>query len=118
MTFHVGQRVVCVDADALSVAVPWFRADLDMDGLTKGRVYTIRKIGTYSTHLADIPLVWLHEIIRPMRGGIANCYGEVGYAPCRFRPLIERKTDSGVAILKKIARDVTERKPVKISERA
>jgi hypothetical protein len=98
MTFHVGQKVVCVNDTPP----------------TEGRELQIRKDAIYT--VAACFEHWTRE------WGVQLCEltptGGPGWHVWRFRPVIERKTDSGVAILKKIARDVTERKPVKISERA
>jgi hypothetical protein len=111
MTFRVGEQVVCVDASPTSYGG---RRDLH-----DGAVYTIRKNGRLSDcrwhrPAPDGPAVWLCEFARTPcpETGIAD----LPFRADRFRPLIERKTETGVAILKQIARDVTERKPVKISE--
>ncbi len=86
MTFRVGQRVVCVDAEAHGRYTPWAHSG-ELDGLRRGAIYTIRKIGIYN----ESPIVLLEEISRPTRGGWEH-YGEIGYHPARFRPIVERKT--------------------------
>lgn len=91
--WHVGMRVVCVDdGDGHKYMRPRYvlAPDASLDGLTKGRIYTIRKVGP-DYYDGDI-VVWLKEIIRPPRGSIGAKYGECGYAPARFRPVQERKT--------------------------
>jgi hypothetical protein len=94
--FYVGQKVVCVDDEAHKKYVPkgYSASDGDMGGLTKGRVYTIRKTGEF---LPGNFLVWLEEILRPIEADtVCLIYGECGYDPRRFRPIVERKTDISV----------------------
>ena len=86
--FHVGQHVVCVDAEVHHLA-PWPLCDHDMDGLRSGVVYTIRAVGVFR----GLESVWLHEIVRPIRGANAHKYGEAGYSPHRFRPLASTRLD-------------------------
>jgi hypothetical protein len=97
MTFLIGERVVCVDASK----GPW----ADIQPLVLGGMYVIDRLYHSPVHGLGVQLR-----DRPVPNPTDWYYAR------RFRPLIERKTDSGVAILKKIARDVTERK--KITERA
>lgn len=92
--WKVGDRVVCVDDEPHDRYSPWAATGNNLDGLKKGRVYTIRKIGLYSHY--NTLLVWLDEIVRPKRGPIARQYGEVGFDPRRFRPVQPRKTDISV----------------------
>lgn len=91
MTFRIGQKVVCVD-DSGGNYSPWpISIDSTVDGLTKNRVYHIRRVGKYR----GAKVVWLAEI---NRGRCSNHprAGEVGFARERFRPLIERKTDISI----------------------
>lgn len=90
MTFRVGQKVVCVDDVPHGKYAPW-PVKGGLDGLTKGTVYTIREIGAYCGE----PVVWLNEITREIVPGWEK-YGEQGFSPARFRPLVERKTDISV----------------------
>lgn len=89
MTFHVGQKVVCVDAgDINGFGCRW----MDDDAPTVGSVYTVTSIHADCTgdtvfHLVEIP-----------RGPIARRqWGEsAGYNVVRFRPVVERKTDISI----------------------
>jgi hypothetical protein len=85
--FHVGQKVVCVDADPCTYTPAGVG---DLDGLTRGEIYTIRRIGE-SPFWSGTPNVWLVEISRPLFFG-----GEPGYHTGRFRPVVERKTDISI----------------------
>lgn len=72
--FHVGQKVVCVDVN------PW-RAEDDLGGLTKGSVYTIRRVGFHQhpTHPIGRYLgIVVDEIYRPC---------QTPYLASRFRPV-------------------------------
>ena len=86
--FYVGQKVACVDADAV-----------EGDGrvrLREGRIYTVRKIATHSVRWFRLPkfkdehrVVWLEEITD--RPG-----DDTPYCVLRFRPVVERKTDISI----------------------
>ena len=81
MNFRVGQKVVCV-----------LEPTINPLSLIKGEVYTISEAGLISPSTGE-PLVVLKE------------HGSQGYWARRFRPLVERKTDTGIAILKSILED-------------
>lgn len=90
MAFRVGQKVVCVDD-----APP--RNPLDNAGrrLVLNAIYTIRGIdpenGT-GLYLVEVPC-----------GLVVQPYSTpIGWSPNRFRPIVERKTDTGFAILTEI----------------
>lgn len=83
--FRIGQKVVCVDIKGLKTP-PW-------NVLCVNKIYTIARVGGVPWH--DKPLVDLFETPK------SNNAWPVYYMH-RFRPLIERKTDAGMAILKKI----------------
>jgi hypothetical protein len=74
--FHVGQKVVCVDAS------PWFGAPHLAHTLTKGSVYTVKD---YSPSDFTEPSLMLCEVAWPP-----------WMFARRFRPVIERKTDISV----------------------
>lgn len=80
MTFHVGQRVVCVVANH--------------GALKAGKIYVV----TSTRGWADAPGYILVENGGGSRDG--------GWCPSRFRPLIERKasTDAGFEVLDEIRR--------------
>lgn len=83
MSFRVGQRVVCVNADldasnGLVAGIPATWSD-NLDGLREREVYTVRFVGMQYGH----PMVWLREIKRgPSLDG-----SEAGFAALRFRPV-------------------------------
>lgn len=98
MTFHVGQRIICVDASLLRQYAPWKARPSDtLDGLMQDARYTVRAIGEYSGE----PSVWLAEINRTILPRWEH-FGEPGFSPQRFRPLTEKSTDAGMEILRKL----------------
>lgn len=97
MSFHVGQKVVCVDVSATLQGRVVRRRDGNLapivgglDGLRKGAVYTIDAIDppSYPGACDENELV-LAEINR----GHCICRG---FRASRFRPVHERKTDISV----------------------
>jgi hypothetical protein len=89
MTFRVGQKVACIDADGA-------------DDLSHGAIYTIKEIlpvskrvwrGSWCTY-APILLVEA----KPNSGTVAFC-------PERFRPVVERETD--ITIFTEILRNAS-----------
>jgi hypothetical protein len=95
MMFHVGQKVVCVD---------------DSPGAYSG-IKVLRLNAVYTiTHVFPWNGVLLAEVDPPPPPpAILRAFSKD-----RFRPLIERKTD--ISVFQQIARDVTEGRPVKITE--
>lgn len=91
MSFHVGQKVVCVDtAERHRTLVP------ASTYLRVGAVYTIRWVGECPYKpWDDGPTVRLEEIIRPDHVDIPE-WNDFPFSATRFRPAIERKTDIGV----------------------
>lgn len=87
MAFHVGQKVVCVDA-ALAPRGPIKcgvdELHLDLSGLKEGETYTISWAGDYEDAVWHLqPSVRVYEIRR---------VADMPFAAARFRPLVERKT--------------------------
>jgi hypothetical protein len=87
--FYVGQEVVCVDDDAIAkycIRGPIYVGDLD--GLTKGNIYTIRAISL--DPVCVCPALFLEQIVR------SSLFGEpeIGFASRRFRPVV--KTDISI----------------------
>lgn len=97
MNFRVGQKVVCVDASAYLYS--WHSAT---DIPRVGTIYTIREIGI--DHLGG-PGLKLEGMRCVVRWGF-DSYGDAFYKASRFRPLVEKKTDAGMAILKSILDEV------------
>lgn len=90
MSFHVGQKVVCVDARR-----NWGHDDFP---LKKNSVYTVSGMCSYREAQDSIfgskvtPRLCLAEIPEKT----------YGFHVSRFRPVIERKTETGMAILREI----------------
>jgi hypothetical protein len=76
--FHIGQKVVCVDAKGTK-------------NLTKGAVYTINSFdsgpGLWRGQLMEFGILLNEAKPNP---------GDVAFAPVRFRPVVERRTDISV----------------------
>lgn len=88
MAFYVGQKVVCVD-DA-EIGGIWVA-----DAPVEGEIYTITGQLTVNVYGQNRPGLLLSEI--------KNCDGFLGaYCSTRFRPIIEKSTDAGMAILHEI----------------
>ena len=82
MTFRVGQKVVCVDAEPRAI---WYR-----DVPKKGAIYTVA--GTVVT-----PAIAERNEYGLLLKEITNCLHYHGaYDPKRFRPIVERKTDISI----------------------
>jgi hypothetical protein len=105
MAFRVGQKVVCVKKG------PWtIEARIDAAFWVpylpqKGDVLTIRDID--EGHLRFV------EIINPVRS-FTNVTGEARFARHQFRPV--QSTDTGMAILEQIRRDVSNKTALPIRE--
>lgn len=88
MAFHVGQKVVCVDAKSkIGRRTP----------LVRGATYTVRWSGLFANHWTNgvsVPCVRVAEITRPCLDDITN--EDTPFGSCRFRPVIERKTDISI----------------------
>jgi hypothetical protein len=109
--FHVGQKVVCVDA---SVTYSWAPGA----EIIEGAVYTVRGLGLDVT---GQPGLRLHEVeLTGPFGHVSNGpYKDKCYRATRFRPVIERKTNTGFAVLEEIRNresvPVEPRKPARIT---
>lgn len=100
MAFRVGQKVVCVSARVCVTPGP---------EPVFGSTYTIREIET--DYKGDLGLR-LQEIQKP----ISHHHNkEYGFYAFRFRPLIEKSTDTGMAILREILdrETVNDRVPIR-----
>jgi hypothetical protein len=91
--FHVGQRVVCVDA-----APTPGPGDDDLDGLQKGRVYTVRRV--------DRHYAWVVEISRrgltwdPATG--EGWKDDAPFFASRFRPVKTTNIDVFLKLLEPV----------------
>lgn len=81
--FRVGQKVVCID-DREPIILPGYLPG--MDGLTRGRIYTVRRAGLCSEYDGR-PAICLYEI---------NRLFDSPYWAHRFRPIVERKTSIAI----------------------
>lgn len=82
--FHVGQKVVCVDADVTDGI--WVEGEAP----EKGRVYTVK--GVHLNNRGEVVL-HLHEIDRADYSKVWHRNHNLGYGAYRFRPVVERETD-------------------------
>ena len=102
MAFHVGQKVECVDdTPHPRGALAWTYKNTV---LKKGTVYTIRGTETGGGVLG----IYLYEVksdAPPFPDG-----RERSFCHTRFRPIVERKTDTGIEILKKITADASKKR--------
>ena len=108
--FHVGQKVVCADLRIFGNG----RQEA-ASFLTLGDVYEIRWVGVlpYEPDRLDGPTgVRLVEIIREESPNPA--FSDYPFASWRFRPVVQRKTDTGFAVLE----DILKRESVPDTERA
>lgn len=80
MSFHVGQKVECIDASL--PANPWHRAH----PLVKGSIYVVTEVNAHSGYVSIDGSLRLWE-------------------QRRFRPITERSTETGMAILRRICAD-------------
>lgn len=120
MNFRVGQKVVCVNDNngpGVGSICRGHRVVSMTCKLENGVIYTVRSLGTCWQD--GSPGIRLHEIARP----IASITGEeLCFFAHRFRPVIEKSTDTGMAVLREIldretVKDATPiRKPVRVRD--
>lgn len=95
--FKMGQKVVCVDDShrrpAHEPASLYIRA---------GQVYTIRWVGEcpFEPWREEGPCVRLCEVVRP--NNEREEWSDFPFRASRFRAVVERKTDTGFAVLEEI----------------
>lgn len=83
--FHVGQLVECID-DELPTNLDLETTIPDLNGLTRGRIYTVRWAGRFTRNDGDTHFgVRLNEIVRPE--------DDVPYLAGRFRPVDDSRLD-------------------------
>lgn len=108
MPFHVGQKVVCIKVGTwVPVMYP------DEVAPNCGCVLTIRSLRV-APEDGDLYLMF-EEIINPERSH-QDGFGEVDFYAERFRPLVGNKksTETGMAILRKLAEDATGKRVVEL----
>lgn len=93
MSFHVGQKVVCVstthDLSGAGSSDGW------PDHVIKGGIYTVREVDERTLPLFGVVGIRLHEALGQTR---MTCIGswETAFSATCFRPVVERKTDISV----------------------
>lgn len=98
--FHIGQKVVCVEDG--EVIIQGFRSAGNLDGLTKGSIYTIRWFEYEDWPLLNIfklPCVKLEKIVRiPGLIHATNmmAYEDMPFWAGRFVPLKKKQTSIAV----------------------
>lgn len=95
--FVVGQKVVCIDDDVFRYRVPGVKypENPTLDGLEKGKIYTVRDI--YFNQSTGFINVSVEEIVRKYYSELSKTIVEYdpslqGFHHKRFAPLKERKT--------------------------
>lgn len=103
MAFRVGQKIACVNDEFYGLLAQIAASvDIHISLPSKGGVYTVREI-TNGFHPDGRISVRLQEIINPPIDFYDGTPPEEPFfSGFRFRPLIERKTDTGMAILRKL----------------
>lgn len=86
MTFHVGQKVVCVDDKN------WGHPEPPLNWPVTGRVYTVRGFSAAWDENGSNGLL-LAEV---SSGNYFDAGEEVGFKRRRFRPIVETKTDISI----------------------
>lgn len=88
--FHVGQKVVCIDAKKYNFPDEVYLED--HFEIEEGKVYTVRSVGFDEFRKQDV-IVRLFEIYREPGGDETE---ESGFLARRFRPVVTRKTDISI----------------------
>jgi len=92
MSFHVGQKVVCIVQLSTDAYSHWAVAYPNLP--TKGCIYTVRE----TESRGDVPSIRLEEMYNPVLPWVS--YGgflaEGSFDVAAFRPLVERKTDISI----------------------
>lgn len=86
MTFHIGQKVVCINDEWYHPPSPFAISKPRL-----GVVYRIRAIE--HCLIADATYLLLDEVINPIVPGFRN---EPDFLATCFRPIVEKKTDISV----------------------
>jgi hypothetical protein len=104
MPLHRGQEVICIDdmenAQYFPTGITGDMLIGGMDGLKKGRKYSIRETGAFM----DILWCRLEEIIRPIDDALGV---EAFYNQARFRPV--KKVETDISIFTSMLTKITEK---------
>lgn len=115
MSFHVGQKVVCVRNEPVGQERKYATGEMSQ-AIFVGKIYTVREIDFRAIHLHGVACVRLKEVVWSVRPSTVGPW-ESGYpAPC-FRPLTERKKD-GEAFVEKLKSTCTPNDLEKLREDA
>lgn len=90
MSFHVGQKVVCVDDRERHPADRGL-----MPAIRRGQIYVVRGHTTDSINDTGV-------LLEGVCGGFWSNGIERSFYPDRFRPLQERSTETGMSILRSL----------------
>ncbi len=107
MTFHVGQKVVCIydfsNSPVMEAAKTWHLAIPEKD-----KIYTIRELFKWNGETG----LRLYEIVNSKMLLSDNSVAEVGFQTQCFRPLVERRSSTDISfaldILDKANRQIKE----------
>lgn len=110
MTFHIGQKVVCVNAGSIpGLPIPLFGWD-DWEAPIEGEIYTIKAIRNIrDQYIQEMVTVFDLFELRRSPLAIAEWGEDCGYDSSRFCPLIERKTS--IAIFQSLLTPAKVREP-------
>lgn len=101
MIFRAGQRVVCIDAKVRPESSLFV---IGGEELVEGTVYTVRANVTAGPD--STPAILLEEIRLP---ALSGPFDEGAFYADRFRPVTERSTETGMAILRKVLQEIKEK---------
>jgi hypothetical protein len=117
--FHVGQRIVCINARFDSPKM--VRALLAEDFVFPqyGEVYTVREVKVYDFWDDGVPVldigVYLKEIVNPEFEWVGHPDGQFSELPFvyrRFKPLDFSKRKTGIEVFNKILQSTKDLEPV------
>lgn len=99
--FRIGQKIVCVDAS--KHPHNWRAPSI----LREGAIYTVK--GFEKAFQTGIELIVLEESNVPTGWFVTSLFPGVkrgpfnyGYRPSRFRPVVEKKNETGMEMLRKL----------------
>lgn len=101
MTFHVGQKVVCVDATFHGHDSP----------LSKGAIYSVSWVGTHPRAATGPDGITRNRLVAVALLGVSNAHDrECGshFSACRFRPAVSQS----IQLFRDIAQGVSDGKPI------
>jgi hypothetical protein len=115
MTFHIGQKVVCINDVFRDPRWSMF-TDLGVVRPQRGKIYRIRAIypDCIFADGSSFAAFLLEELVNPEFLGMQPA--EPVWAAYRFRPLVERKSETDISwaidILDRVSKDARSKEPV------